>query len=373
MYNRIELFFTEFDTIYNLQFGFRKKYSTEHALLSITEEIRKNLDKGLFSCGVFVDLEKAFDTVNHKILLAKLQHYGIRDNSLNWLRSYLNQRTQFVNLSGIKSNHDEIRCGVPQGSVLGPLLFIIYVNDMHKAVKYSIIHHFADDTNLLFSSKKHKEITKKLNRDLQLLFDWLCANRLSLNVSKTEFIVFRPVRRPLNNRIILKLNGNNVFESTKIKYLGVLMDSRLSWKHHINELSKKLNRSIGMIFKIRDVCTKNVLISLYHSLFQSHLSYALAVWGSCSTSLLNKLHILQKKVVRAISFSDIFKNLGILKIQDMFTYKTISLMWDYDHNLLPNSLAALFVRRNKIHNKNLCDKSKNKKLHILPLQYQIWI
>jgi retron-type reverse transcriptase len=161
--------------------------------LSILNEIRQNLDSNSFSCGVFVDLEKAFDTVNHKILLKKLEHYGIRSIANNWFDSYLSGRKQFVNLGGINSNNLPITCGVPQGSILGPLLFIIYINDMHSAIKFSKVHHFADDTNLLFSHKNPKILRKRVNADLELLFDWLCANRLSLNVGKTEFVIFRPV------------------------------------------------------------------------------------------------------------------------------------------------------------------------------------
>ena len=238
MYNRIELFLSEFDIIYKLQFGFRKKYSTEHALLSIVEEIRNNLDNGEFSCGVFIDLEKAFDTVNHQILLSKLDHYGIRETALTWIASYLSNRKQSVKLNGVNSKYERVSCGVPQGSILGPLLFIIYVNDMHTAVKSSIMHHFADDTNVIFSNKNPNKLAKTLNRDLKLLFEWLCANRLSLNVSKTEFIIFRPPKRNLDKRIVLKLNRNKIYESNKIKYLGLILDSSLSWKHHITNLLK---------------------------------------------------------------------------------------------------------------------------------------
>ncbi len=149
--------------------------STEHALLSIVEE---NLNDGVFSCGVFVDLEKAFDTVNHKILLSKLEHCGISENSLSWIQSYLSKRKQFVKINGINSDCVNISCGVPQGSILGPLLFIIYINDMHQAVKSSIIHHFADDTNLLFSSRNPNDICKILNCDLKRLFEWQIVCRL---------------------------------------------------------------------------------------------------------------------------------------------------------------------------------------------------
>ena len=139
---------------------FQEKHSTEHALLSIVEEIRKKLDNGIFTCGVFIDLEKAFDTVNHKILISKLDHYGIRDKALKLLTSYLMNRKQFVKLNGIQSETVNMCCGVPQGSILGPLLFTIYINDKHEAVTSSKMHHFADDTNLLFSNKNPKLMRK---------------------------------------------------------------------------------------------------------------------------------------------------------------------------------------------------------------------
>ncbi len=127
MCNRIELFLSKFDTIYKLQYGFRKQHSTEHALLSIVEEIRKNLDKGIFSCRVFIDLEKAFDTVNHKILLSKLEHYGIRDNAIRWLQSYLSKRDQCVKLNGVSSKYESISCGVPQESILGVPYYSLFI------------------------------------------------------------------------------------------------------------------------------------------------------------------------------------------------------------------------------------------------------
>ncbi len=234
---------------------------------------------------------------------------------------------------------------------------------MNEAVQSSIVHHFADDTNLLYSNKDPKVITTVLNKDLQLLYEWLCANRLSLNVAKTEFIVFRPPKRPLTRRIVLKLNKIKIYESPKIKYLGVILDPFLSWKHHINELTKKLNRVIGMIYKIRYNCTRSVLRSLYFSLFNSHLSYGL----TSTDGYLSKLVLLQKRVVRSITFSDfnahtlpLYKDLNILKINHLFNYKISSLMWDFDHNTFPAALNVLFTRRDEVHNRNLRDSNKNK-------------
>ena len=196
----------------------------------------------------------------------------------------------------------DITCGVPQGSILGPLLFLIYINDMHKALKHSVVHHFADDTNLLYSHKNPKILRKNLNEDLKLLFNWLCANRLSLNVSKTEFIIFRPPRSKIPDRITLSLNRTTIFESTKIKYLGVIMDSKLCWKHHIFELNKKLCRAVGILFKLRKLkCDERILLSIYYTLFQSHLMYGLCVWGNASPYYLNKLFLTQKKAICAIA------------------------------------------------------------------------
>ena len=273
MYIRLEDFLNSSDIMYKFQFGFHKGYSTNHALLSIVEQIRNVLDNKMFTCRVFIDLEKAFDTVNHQILLSKLDH-GIRGVANAWFASYLLNRYQSVRVNGVTSSSLPVTCGVPQGSILGPLLFLIYINDMNLAVESSTIFHFADDTNLLYSSKTIKKLKQNLNKDLMLLYDWLCANRLSLNTGKTEFIVFRPPRYNQGVRITLKLNHTKLFESPKIKYLGLILDT-LNWKAHIAELSKKLSRAVG-------------------SLFNSHLSYGLAVWGNANQLDIRKIKSLQK-------------------------------------------------------------------------------
>ena len=175
-----------------------------------------------------------------------MDHYGIRGKSNLWLKSYLSNRDQFVKLNDVSSSSKDIKCGVPQGSILGPLLFIIYINDMNHALENCITHHFADDTNLLYAHKDQKVLKNVINKDLTLLFQWLCANRLSLNVSKTEFIIFRPPKRALTERVILTLNNKKIHESYKIKYLGLILDTRLNFKAHIHELAKKLSQSIGM-------------------------------------------------------------------------------------------------------------------------------
>ena len=191
MYKRLYTFLEENNSFYSYQFGFRPNHSTNSALIEITEQIRKACDKGLFACGIYLDLRKAFDAVNHNILLTKLEHYGIKGNAKYWLRSFLMDRKQYTSLTGKDSNSQEITHRVPQGSVLGPLLFIIFINDLNLSVTSSKVHHFADDTNLLLINKSLKKIHFLINHDLALLVQWLRANNISLNTSKTEIIIFR--------------------------------------------------------------------------------------------------------------------------------------------------------------------------------------
>ena len=201
-------FLEQNNCIYDLQFGFRALHSTNHALISISEQIKSSLDKNNFACGVFLDFQKAFDTVNHKILLSKLSHYGIRGIPHKLFYSYLNNRKQYTS---IDDDDDDsavltITHGVPQGSVLGPLLFLIYINNLH-VIKHSSMYHFADDTNLLYSNSSLKLINKYINHDLKLIVHWLCANRISLNVSETEIVLFRPKNKKINKKVNFRLSG----------------------------------------------------------------------------------------------------------------------------------------------------------------------
>ena len=227
------------------QFGFRPGFSTSDSLISISETIRKSLDKKKYGCGVFIDLKKAFDTVNHTILIQKLEHYGIHDNALSWFMSYLKDRDQFVSVNSVDSDVNRIICGVPQGSVLGPILFLIYINDLPNISSKLKFFLFADDTNIFHDSDNYFTLERTMNKELKKLYQWLILNRLSLNISKTNFVIFSPINKPKAN-VTLLINKHAITEASYVKYLGVLFDSNLSFKHHINELSKKIARSIGI-------------------------------------------------------------------------------------------------------------------------------
>ena len=340
MFNRLYSFLESQKSIYNLQFGFRQKHSTNHALLSMTQQIKDNIDKGNLAVGVFVDFQKAFDTVNHKILLRKLDHYGIRGISNDWFSSYLSNRQQYVSINGINSEVKPMLHGVPQGSVLGPLLFLIYINDLNRCIRFSTTRHFADDTNLLYvidrSKLRNRNPVRKLNIDLKLLNQWLLANKISLNATKTELIYFRGKRTPIPNAKI-KLNGVQLFATDHIKYVGITFDEHLTFQRHIKLLNAKLKRANNLIAISRHYVSKELLLQIYYGQFYSHLTYGCQLWGQNENNLEQTI-TLQKKAVRLISFahyqatsSPLFKKLNLLKLTDivkssnlLFTHNTIN-------------------------------------------------
>ena len=185
--------------------------------------------------------------MDHNILLQKLNQYGIRGVANNWFNSYLSNRTQFVSINGFQSKTKNISIGVPQGSVLGLLLFLIYISDLNVAINYAIIHHFADDTNLLITGKSLKTIKKHTNIDFKLLCNWLKANKNSLNSSKTEAILFRHPNKNIDYDLKLKIAGKRIFLTNSVKYLGIHLDPHLHWKYHIHELSIKLEQLVCFI------------------------------------------------------------------------------------------------------------------------------
>ena len=224
MYKRLSNFLDFNNLIYFLQFGLRQKHSTIHALINLTESIRQTLDEGSFGCGIFVDLQKAFDTVDQKILLHKLEYYGICGVCHDWFKSYLSDRKLFVPINGYNSDLMSVNCVVPQGSVLGPLFVLIYINHLHKAIQNCKVHHFADDKNLFHTNKSVKNLNKLVNRDIKQFNNWLRTNKISLIVEKTELVIFKSPRKVLSDEIKIKLTGQRLYSSNSVKYLGKSID-----------------------------------------------------------------------------------------------------------------------------------------------------
>ena len=260
--------------------------------MSTVENIQTQLDNGEFAAGVFVDLRKAFDTVDHRILIGKLEHNWVRGISKNWFSSYLTNRKQFVSINNCNSTNKTILTGVPQGSVLGPLLFLIYINDLHKCVKYSKAYHFPDDTNILQSVKSPEVFAKKLNQDLKILSQWLKANKLSLNVKRTELIIFRRKAANTDYGIKFKLDGKRLTPGNTVKYLGILLDKHLQWRKQLAHVQVKVNRGIGILSKIRHNTNLKTLKTVYHSLLASYLQYGAQLWGQANKESQNKIQVI---------------------------------------------------------------------------------
>ena len=303
-----------------------------------------------YGCGTFIDLKKAFDTVDHSILLNKLYYYGIRGKPLDLFRSYLTNRSQYVKVNGVSSSMGAVRHGVPQGSVLGPLLFLLYINDLHCAIRYSTVHHFADDTNLLSVSKSPKILKNRMNKDLHFLWNWLNANKISLNATKTEYVIFKSPTRDLDYEIKLKIGGERLFPSNYIKYLGVQLDSNLKFKPQINDVAIKLKRTNGILAKLRHMVPRATLISIYYALFHSHLNYCAQVWGQSVSAPTQRISALQNHAVRIMSFADyhapvnpLYRNLDILKFGDLVHLQNVVFVYSCFHQQLPVALINTFA------------------------------
>jgi len=242
IYSRVMNFLKKYSVLYKYQFGFRKGYSTSLALIDVIDTINMSLDSNEYVVGIFCDLQKAFDTVNHEILLTKLNYYGIRGTLFDWFTDYLTDRKQFTTINGANSRHNTIPCGVPQGSVLGPLLFLLYVNDMPNSVPGTDIRLFADDTNIFFHACKIADMRINANAALDNLCDWFLANKMSFNKDKTSFMFFDHKRKSSSDDIDISLDNVRLSREGSYKYLGVVIDEKLMWEEHIDHVINKIKK-----------------------------------------------------------------------------------------------------------------------------------
>jgi len=319
-------------------------------LIHIINKISSSLDENKITAGVFLDLSKAFDTIDHRILLSKLHHYGISGLALKWIQNYLTNRKQFVHVYGTNSNYHDIKLGIPQGSILGPILFILYINDLPNALKDSSSILFADDTSIFFSHKDIHKLMSTLSNELANVDIWLQANRLSINISKTNYILFKPRQKQINYNISLSYRNQLLERKTFTKFLGIYIDESLTWKPHINYISNKLSKSIGMIYKSSYYLPQEVKLSLYYSLVYPYLTYCNCVWSSTYPSNLNRIFLFQKCIVRIISSSSylahtepLFSKLKILDIFKLYSFFMATFMYKYINKLLPPLFSNIFL------------------------------
>jgi hypothetical protein len=336
---RLESFFLQHNLLNKYQYGFRPRSSTTKALMDFTQTIDRNKNENRHTIAIFLDLRKAFDTVSHSILLAKMENYGCRGITKELFKSYLEDRQQFTSVGGQSSEMLVNSFGVPQGSILGPFLFLIYINDITECktpdveMTYKL---FADDTAILLSHKNLDTLNHAANDIMSRISDWLIMNRLTLNVDKTQCLLFLATNSQSNISWTpsIKINNSLLTFTNHIKYLGMVIDSKLSFKFHIKLLINKLHKFIGIFRKINSFLTSQTKYILYNSMFLPHLLYAIELYGNAPDTILNALQIVQNKAIKSLfqfprffPTEALYKELQIANIKTLYKTRALSLLW----------------------------------------------
>jgi len=348
-HTRLYNFFQSHSVLCDQQFGFRKGFSTDMALLTAVDQITASLDSGHNVVGLFLDLRKAFDTVDFEILLRKLSFYGVRGNALLLCRNYLSGRSQSVLYAGERSDILPVTCGVPQGSILGPLFFLVYINDMINSLSVSQPILYADDTNIFLTGRDLASMTHTFNTELTHLNQWFTANRLSLNTSKTHAMLFTLNTRLFSQTLQLHIHQTPIETITHSKFLGLHIDNKLTWSSHISQVCNKVSKSIGILTKVSKFVNKDTLHMLYNCFVLPYLRYGNIVWGRAASNHITRLFILQKRAIRIISGAEflahtnqLFYDHHTLKLQDLNIYLCALFVYKIYHNMFPSAFSSPF-------------------------------
>ena len=356
VYKQLYRFLNINEILYKHQYGFRAGHNTSHPVLHLTNKIYNALNQkpSAKTLTIFIDLKKAFDTVDHSILLQKMSHYGIRDTANLWFKNYLTDREQFVSVHGRDSEKVRIKCGVPQGSVLGPILFLLFINDLPNATDFLTLL-FADDTTFQVSGQNLDQLFDLANSELQKSTVWFKANKLTLNVKKTKFMIFSDKSLDIGPNI-LKI-GNQTIEQIGtnckekyFKFVGHVLDDKLSWDGHIEHIAKKLASANFGINSSKNFLPPQIRKTLYFSLFDSHLNFGNILWGCTRNKNIKRIETLQKRCIRNVSLENyrahsepLFKKLNILKFSDKLAHSRAVFMHKYRHKKLPKSFTGIFT------------------------------
>ena len=358
MFSRLISYLEGNNILYNYQFGFRKNHSTSSALIDVVDKIYENLDASLMVVGIYLDLTKAFDTVNHDILLHKLQNYGIRGIPYQWFKSYLCNRQQYTVVNNVSSCFTSVPCGVPQGSTLGPLLFLLYVNDICRVLPGENVKLFADDTNLFISGVNVNMLNQKCNYCIETLNQWFIANHLQMNIEKTNVMVFPKTK---TNGIYVKLNEIDITKVQHCRYLGIIIDDALTWIHHIDAVYSKLIKYVGIFYKVRSKLPVSILRNIYFAFVYPHILYGIEIYANTSSIHLKKLITLNNKLLRILQnkpnkfpVKDLYLNFNTLAIPELHIQRLLIFAHKFLHHkyLLPNAFVNYFTVNSEIHSHN---------------------
>ena len=363
LYSRLIRFLDDNKVIIPGQYGFRTGHSTVMAITDMVEKVRAAWASKELALGVFIDLKKAFDTVDHEILLQKMEHYGIRGVAQELMKSYLKDRTQYVCYGGFESERGAVECGVPQGSVLGPLFFLLYVNDMVASCKELELVLFADDTNIFAKGKDPAELFNKVNTGLKCLSKWFSHNKLTLNLKKTEYVYFGGGGKRVVPPGGLKIGGEPIRRVEGARFLGVWIDEGITWNGHIDKVRSKIGQLLGIIGRSSGTIGKESLLKLYNGLVLPQLQYCLMAWGDFQGNHNTKqgasLVKLQKKFVGIISgkrdryhADPLFASLNILKIDDLYRQQLRVHAWKFWNEKLPTGQAQALSKLSEVHKHN---------------------
>ena len=360
IYQRLFNFLNTNNALFSSQYGFRKNHSTINAVTELVSHVINAMNRKENTISVFLDLSKAFDTVNHNILLRKLEFYGIRGLALQWFKNYLTGRKQYVLYNNTQSSKQYITCGVPQGSVLGPLLFLIYINDTPNCLKHSKSIVFADDTTIFASCNNMNTLYNNMNDDLANLINWFKANMLSLNIAKTNYLLF-PSSKLVNVGGNMKLyaGADEIIRNECCKFLGIIIDDKLGWLDHINSINIKLSRSLYILNSVKNMLPNYILRQLYFTMVQPYLTYGIILWGSTYQSYLKRTVILQKKAIRYMHKAHynahtkpLFCASNVLNINFTYLLEVSKFMHDYTRRTLPTPLLNFFSSNLTVHQHN---------------------